>query len=99
MLTSFFSEFIPLVSGVPVGLISFWVDKDTNPILVVKASKEFILTAKVHQNFKIYVVPIILKNICTIGLISAFFDDIDEPLIILSPIFNDYASKTLDLLQ
>lgn len=42
-----------------------------------------------EQEFKIYVAPINIDNHKTIGLISAFFDDEDEPLIICTPLFEE----------
>ena len=57
--------------------------------LIIKASKEFILTARVNNSFKIYVVPDVGTPGWALGFISAFFDDHDEPLILFTPLHAD----------
>lgn len=47
-----------------------------------------LLAAKMNHGFKIYVVPIDLDGVRTNGLISAFFDDADQPLIFQTPLFD-----------
>lgn len=44
------------------------------------------MTAKENQGFKIYPIKVANK---AFGLITAFFDDFDEPLIITTPLFHD----------
>lgn len=89
MLTLFHPEAISLIHEVPIGLIPLSFDGDDSPTLVVKAPKEVILASKLNNGFKIYVVPIELEGCKTLGLISAFFDDYDEPLVIYSPLFKE----------
>lgn len=50
------------------------------PTLLVKLPHQFLLTARMNQGFKVYVSPIQLDEISTIGLVSAFTDDDDCPL-------------------
>ena len=65
-------------------------DPDTQKIfLTVKAPKETILTAKLKQEFYLYLVPAEVKEFTIHGIITAFFDDFDEPLVITSPLFSD----------
>jgi len=54
--------------------------------LVIKASKEIILTAKVNQGFHFYLAPVEIDSKLTFTLVTAFFDDYDEPLIIMTPL-------------
>lgn len=95
MLTVLHPEIIPLVLDIPVGLVPFHFKDDKYPTLIIKAPKEAILASKLEQGFKIYVVPINIDKHKTLGLISAFFDDEDEPLVIYTPIFEDPNTKFL----
>ena len=89
MLTVLHPEVIPLVRDIPIGIIPFHFKDDKHPTLVVKALKEAILASKLEQGFKIYVTPVNIENHKTLGLISAFFDDEDEPLVIYTPLFEE----------
>jgi len=51
-----------------------------------------------NNGFKIYVVPVSISDNQTVGLISAFFDDEDEPLIIRTPLFEDEDDRLRQLL-
>ncbi len=93
MLTVLHPEIIPLVRDISIGLIPVHFKNDKYPTLVVKAPKEAILASKLNQGFKIYVVPVKLENNETLGLISAFFDDEDEPLTISTPLFEESNTK------
>lgn len=72
----------------PAGLYSPALDVD-KPVLVVKATKEFLLAAQINKGFKMYVVPIKIDGMVTVSIVSAFFDDEDEPLILQTPLFNE----------
>ena len=75
--------------------------------LVVKASKEALLTVREKGGFSVYVVPIPTADGQAISLVTAFFDDEDEPLVIRTPLFGGEApsvelvalllSKTIDV--
>jgi hypothetical protein len=59
-----------------------------------------LLAAKVNGGFKIYVVPLNLAGQDTVGIISAFFDDQDEPLVIFTPLFEeDMAHDLINILS
>jgi hypothetical protein len=90
MLTIEYPALVPEIERLPMGIIPI-VLRNPNfpPKLIVKASKETLLTAKINSGFKIYVVPVIIGAHKTFGLVSAFFDTEDEPLIIYTPIFQD----------
>ena len=57
--------------------------------LIIKANKEIILTARANNSFKIYVIPDVKSPGKALGIISAFFDDYDEPLALFTPLFAD----------
>lgn len=61
--------------------------------LIIKAPKEYILTAKVRKEFKIYLVPVTVQGKDSFSIITAFFDDADEPLVIRTPLFFDDLSE------
>lgn len=58
--------------------------------LAIKAHKETLLAAQINKGFKVYIAPLPFPGGLTIGLVSAFFDDHDEPLVITTPLFDDH---------
>ena len=66
---------------------------DSRMILMVKAAREMALTAKVREEFRFYLAPVRVGTVTTYGLITAFFDDSDEPLTIRTPLFNDELAR------
>ncbi len=95
MLTILHPEVLNLIHNIPIGLLPLWFHEEDIPNLVVKASKEVIFAAKMNQGFSIYVVPVCIQAQNTLGLVSAFFDDEDEPLVIRTPMFDEPGIKTL----
>lgn len=71
------------------------VPGEIRPTLLVKLPHQFILTARMNRGFKVYVIPIQLEEISTIGLMSAFIDDEDSPLTVWSPLGPDPSSQAL----
>ena len=68
-------------------------------VLIVKCSKEMILAAKVHRELKFYLVPLDADGVSTYGLVTAIFDDPDEPLVIRTPLLDDeFGNGIFDLL-
>lgn len=63
--------------------------------LVIKGTKEMILTAKTIRFIKFYLFRLDADDIPTAGLITAFFDDPDEPLVIRTPLFKDDVSDAI----
>lgn len=55
--------------------------------LLVKTPKEAILTARLNQQIKIYLIPDERVVSGSFGFITAFFDDHDEPLVIYTPLY------------
>ena len=69
------------------GLWPIRVSGNSRTILVVKASREMAQTAILHGGFSFYMVPVRVGGVATYGLLTAFFDDNDEPLVIRTPLF------------
>jgi hypothetical protein len=100
MLTILHPQVLPYVQSLPIGLWPLSFNNGADPKLLIKTTKEMLLTAKVNGGFKIYVIPITLSDKETIGLISAFFDVEDEPLVIFTPLFEDEETrKLINLIQ
>lgn len=89
MISVCYPEIVRIIRDVPVGLIPIDLKESRFPTLIIKATKEVILTARMNQGFSIYVVPIEVNKTKTYGLISAFFDSVDEPLVIFTPLIDD----------
>ena len=88
MLTILHPELLPTVLDHPIGLRPLTIDGQERRVLVLKAPKEMLLTAQLNKGFRIYAVPVDLDEMTTTGLMSAFFDDDDEPLVIYTPLFD-----------
>ena len=58
-------------------------------VLMVKCPKEMILAAKMLRELKFYLVPLDADGVNTYGLVTAFFDEFDEPLVIRTPLLDD----------
>ncbi len=100
MLTILHPQVIPYIEGLPIGLWPLSFKNEADPKLLIKTTKEMLLAAKVNEGFKVYVIPITLSGQETIGLVSAFFDVEDEPLVIFTPLFADEeAHKLINILQ
>nr|WP_294543912.1 hypothetical protein [uncultured Rhodopila sp.] len=98
MLTVLHAEIIPTIRSFAGGLLTFRHAETGLLSLVVKAQKEAILAARMNGGFSCYVAPLMSTSGLTISLISAFFDDSDEPLIIASLLFAD-DQHSRDLLE
>jgi len=90
-----------MIRELTLGLWSISFRDETRPNLIIKGTKEMLLAARVNGGFKVYVFPLILAGQTTIGLMSAFLDDEDEPLVIFTPLFKepDTARLVYTLLQ
>ena len=73
----------------PVGLLPTRVRGRPLPLLILKCTKEMILTAKLRRGFRFYLAPVDLDGLQTYGLITAFFDDHDQPLTLRTPLFDE----------
>lgn len=95
MITVLHPEIYRKVIGFPGGIAAFPDPNGGAPLLVVKATKEFILAAKVFAQFKIYLVPVEVAGFATKALVSAFFDDEEAPLIITTPLLEGDQGREL----
>ncbi|MBS1596071.1 MAG: hypothetical protein JST90_17295 [Bacteroidetes bacterium] len=71
------------------GLIPINLPNEVHPVLIIKATKEVILTARNNNEFKIYLIKDFKDPNKYLGFVTAFFDDEDEPLVIRTPLFAD----------
>ncbi|MFN3932233.1 MAG: hypothetical protein ACK4JY_10840 [Brevundimonas sp.] len=69
---------------------------DEENFLVVKASKEAILAARLKGGFRIYLISDIDGATSHLGLVTAFFDDHDEPITMTTALF-DGDGLTIDV--
>lgn len=83
------------IRDLPAGLWVARPDPDEPPLLIVKATKEIILTAIERGGFAFYPVPMQVGDTVGMGLLTAFFDDADEPLCIRTLLFDDPLSDSL----
>ncbi|WP_174145463.1 hypothetical protein [Leisingera sp. ANG59] len=77
------------IERVPSGLLPFEGLHGHPHKLVIKASKELILTALQRREFFMYLAPVEVSGISSFSIFSAFFDDPDEPLFIFTPFVED----------
>ena len=71
---------------------------DSRIILIVKAPREMAQTARLRGGFCFYWVPVHVGDVATYGLVTAFFDDSDEPLVIRTPLFDEEITRDFLLL-
>jgi hypothetical protein len=78
-------EILQLLAELAYGLMPVYLPAEGRFALLVKASKEAILTASLNNGFKIYVLG---DQQGELGLVTAFFDDPDEPIVLRSLLFH-----------
>ena len=78
-----------ILEDLQVGLIPIRRRGDSRLILILKVPREMALTARMRKEFRIYLVPVHVDGVTTCGLITAFFDDHDEPLVLCTPLFKE----------
>ena len=71
---------------------------DSRMILIVKALRQTAQTAKLRGGFRFYLVPVYVGAVATYGLLTAFFDDHDEPLAISTPLLDEEITQDFLLL-
>lgn len=89
MLSIIHPEIIHYLHDFDYGLMPIYLPKEDKQILVIKATKEGILTVSTNNEFKIYLIKNPAKDTSYLGMVTAFFDDHDEPLTITTPLFSD----------
>jgi hypothetical protein len=81
----------------PGGIHCIRIRGESAPRIILKLPVSFLLPAKVKQGFKIYVVPVEVPGGATLGLMCAFFDDADCPLVLWRLL--DHANESLELVR
>jgi hypothetical protein len=84
VLTILQPEILFFLKDFPGGLFPLR-QQDGSMSLVLKLMKENILTVRVRREFRIYIAPTKFLGRSAFGLVTAFFDDMDEPLCLFSP--------------
>lgn len=84
-----YPEILQMLVDFPGGLLPMRYAGSSRMILIVKSLREYAATAQLRKSLRFYLVPLRAGDIHTCGLISAFFDDPDEPLIIYTPLFDE----------
>lgn len=95
MLTLSHPELVAEALDFPAGLRALRIGGAPRPILLVKGPKEMLLTAQMNRGFKVYVAPCSIEGCATVGLITAFFDDEDEPLVLRTPMLDEFETRFL----
>ncbi|WP_215824691.1 hypothetical protein [Xanthomonas citri] len=95
MLTILHPQLYQQILSYPIGIMAAPDPERGNHFLIVKATKEFLLAAKISGFIKVYVCPAELGGRDTLALVFAFYDDEDEPLIIRTPLVDDVESRHL----
>lgn len=80
-------ELLPHLKTLGYGLQPVFHRGRGKHFLVLKVTKEMILTARLNREFKVYLLGDDQGPTSHLGFITAFFDDPDEPLAIKSPQF------------
>ena len=89
MLTLLYPQLLPYLQGFDYGLIPINLPEENRRILAIKCTKEIILTASLKNEFRLYLLSDPEQEGKCLGLVSAFFDDHDEPLTITTPLFSN----------
>ena len=88
-------EVVHSLVDMPVGLWPILRVGNSRKILIVKSSREAAQTARLRGEFRFYLVPVDTGSAATCGLVTAFFDDNDEPLAIRTPLVNEEVARDL----
>lgn len=100
-LTVLHPEVKSLIAEFAGGLMPIRLRDDEQLSLVIKTQKEAILAAKMNGLFSFYLPALPSSSVITTSLITAFFDDDDEPLTIRTPLFGDdgFSRGILEILK
>lgn len=81
----------------PGGIHCVRLNGESVPRVILKLPANYLLPMKINRGFKIYVVPIDISGNSSAGLMCAFFEDSDSPLVCWRLL--DSSNETLDLLH
>ena len=93
MLTITNPEIVRALADVPGGLVPMYKADARRLTLIVKSMREVAVTAHVRRFFRVYLIPLRVGDVDTYGLVTAFFDDHDEPLTIRTPLFDEELTR------
>ncbi len=100
MLTLTCPEVLTELSDASCGIFPIRYETSGDLILIIKCTKEVILTAKIRKGFKFYLLPVNLNRFRTYAIVTAFFDDSDEPLVLRTPLYDDdHSNQIIELLS
>ena len=89
MLTITNPEIVRALADLPGGLVPMYKADARRMTLIVKSMREVAVTAHVRRFCRVYLIPLRVGDVDTCGLVTAFFDDHDEPLTIRTPLFDE----------
>lgn len=98
MISIMYPEIRAYVKQLPIGLMPIDIKADIIPKLIIKSSKELILTAKLRKEFLIYLVPYEIPGVKSVGFLAAFFDDAVHPLTTGGALIKELAGRELSKL-
>lgn len=93
MFTIRYPSLMWMVRELAGGMFPIWLKDDPIPKMVIKASKETILTAKMNRGFAIYLVPYSLGGADSYGFVVAFFDDEIHPITLIGAIIQEFSGE------
>ena len=82
-------ELVRELTQYPGGLFPGQILGGQPGVLIIKCTKEMILAAKMLRELKFYLIPLDADGVNTLGIVTAFFDDFDQPLAIRTPLVDD----------
>lgn len=98
MLSIRYPNIMHIVKELSIGLWPITIKADSVPKLIVKTSKEAILTAKVRQGFLIYLIPYECGNFKSLGFLASFFDDPRHPYTVGGGLIKELSGRELSKL-
>lgn len=100
MLTLTCPDVLTDLSDISCGIFTVRNKTSGGLILIIKCTKEMILTAKTRKGFKFYVLTVNINRFRTSAIVTAFFDDPDEPLVLRTPLYDeDHSNQIVELLS
>ena len=89
MLTITNPEVVRALADWPGGLNPMYKTDARRMTLIVKSMREIAAAAYVRRFCRLYLIPLRVGDVNTCGLVTAFFDDHDQPLTIRTPLFDE----------
>ena len=80
----------------PGGIHCVRLNGESTPRIILKLPVNYLLPLKINKGFKIYAIPVDVSGNSSVGLMCAFFEDVDNPLVCWRLL--DSSDETRDLL-